>query len=377
MVKNGTASQQLTAFELGQVYAHMHHDLGAPSIAEIVKKVKKGANGKDTFSVNCIWEAMKKLKKNKKYRGERDPGSGRPRITTKKFDRQIVNEVFKARGEKKVSVAYLKQKFLAARKLSDTAIEERLGDAHLQYLRRRKKTIVPGKEHKKARLDQSNAIKHMHKKTLKRWGYSDGTVWYCDRTEEENASTQRAALGSWVWRKVDRSDALYDDCVGPSSYSKTQGDPVRIWGVLAKGQLSIYILPKGSVMNRWWYKWLIENRFQKWMRGCNLVVQDFERCLRCDEPMEAFRDIGLSLVEGHPKYSQDFNAIENAWHILKERLYATLPTQRETRAEFMPRVRNAVRWINTNRRKQLLYLCNNQKERAQDCIDLKGGRTKW
>ena len=77
--------------------------------------------------------------------------------------------------------------------------------------------------------------------------------------------------------------------------------------------------------------------------------------------------------------SQDFNAIENCWRILKERLDETIPKQRETREAFIKRLRGAVAWANRRRADQLWRLSTNQKERADDCLASKppGGRTKF
>ncbi len=85
----------------------------------------------------------------------------------------------------------------------------------------------------------------------------------------------------------------------------------------------------------------------------------------------------MSLVEGYPKCSQDLNAIENAWKLLRDRLYDTLPTGVESRADFCVRLRAAVRWVNDNCRTELLEFCTNQKKRARDVLELKGSRTKW
>ena len=159
----------------------------------------------------------------------------------------------------------------------------------------------------------------------------NGTVFYRDRTDAENQSTQRAALGGDVWRQTDGSDALFEECVGPSTYAKAQGDPIRIWGMLADDKLFFHILPKGWSMNRWYYRWLIANKFPQWRGNCKYIVQDFEACLRCAEPLEAMASIGMSLVEGHPKYSQDLNAIENAWKLLRDRMAETLPSHLESR----------------------------------------------
>ena len=152
---------------------------------------------------------------------------------------------------------------------------------------------------------------------------------------------------------------------------------MKIWGMLAEGQLHYHILPAGENMNKWYYAWLIEKKFPAWRGSCEYLVQDFEKCLRCDEPMEELRKIKMTLVEEHPKYSQDLNAVENAWKILRDRLIDTMPTHLEPRVEFVARLRAAVRWININREDELLYLGTNQKERARDVKDLDGARTKW
>jgi hypothetical protein len=212
---------------------------------------------------------------------------------------------------------------------------------------------------------------------LHQWAYSDGTVFFLDRTQEENEHGQRRALGSSVWRRADRSDALYEDCVGPSSYSKAQGSPVRVWGLLAGGELKIYVLPEAQSMNRWWYAWLVEKVFPKWLGDCKYLVQDFERCLRCEEPLEAMRSIGLELVHGYPRSSQDLNAIENAWNLLRSRLDTTRPTSLEPRPDFIKRLRSAVGWLNKNKCDELWELSTNQKQRARDVVELNGSRTRW
>lgn len=140
-------------------------------------------------------------------------------------------------------------------------------------------------------------MKYKHASTLKKWAYSDGTVWYLDKSDDDLQHTRRAALGPMVWRKSDRRDALFSDCLGPSSYKKSQGDPVKIWGVLAEGQLHVTILPEGQSMNRWWYAWLVEHYFPGWLGDCDEIVQDYEKCLRCAEPLEAFAKIGVRLVK--------------------------------------------------------------------------------
>ena len=112
--------------------------------------------------------------------------------------------------------------------------------------------------------------------------------------------------------------------------------------------------------------------------ACYLVC-DFETCLRTAASVAELGRVGLELVEGYPPSSQDFNAIENAWDIVKKRLDDTLPRTLETRAEFIERYRGAIKWVNRNRKDDLWQLSINQKDRASACLATEppGGRTKF
>ena len=89
------------------------------------------------------------------------------------------------------------------------------------------------------------------------------------------------------------------------------------------------------------------------------------------------RSLGIQVLADYPPCSQDLNAIENAWALLRDRLHASRPTEVEDRGAFTARLRNAVRWMNVNKREQLVMFCDNQKEGARDVLQLKGGRTAW
>ena len=69
----------------------------------------------------------------------------------------------------------------------------------------------------------------------------------------------------------------------------------------------------------------------KWAGKCCYLVQDFERCLRTDLAVATIKKAGLELVDGYPRCSQDFNAIEIVWDLMKRRLENTLPTARKPR----------------------------------------------
>lgn len=364
----------LTPFEVGQIKAHLEHGLRPGEIGWRVLKPE----GSDPmrFTPQAIGQAIAKLERDPSWRGERAQGSGRPRKTSAATDAKIYKKVLKHRGKRKVTVSYLKQTIPELRLLSDSLVEERLHDAGLKYLRRRKKILVT-KEYRQGRIDYCKWVKAQSEGFLKQFAYSDGTVFYLDRTSDELEQTQQAALGSHVWRHADRNDALYHDCIGPSCYNKGQGMPVRVWGLLSDGILNIHILEEGEVMDSCLYSELVEEKFGEWMLSTKYLVQDFERCLRTQEVRHSLQKEGIHLVEKYPKVSQDFNAIENAWKELRERLFTTLPKSLESRGQFIVRLKAAVLWLNKNRSRQLQYLSTNQKERADECLELLGGRTSW
>jgi hypothetical protein len=130
-------------------------------------------------------------------------------------------------------------------------------------------------------------------------------------------------------------------------------------------------------MNRYTYAWLIEKKFPGWKGDAEYVIQDYEKCLRSAELLQALKEIGVKVVNQHAPYSQDLNPIENAWKVLKDRLNETMPTHLEPRDQFIVRMRTAVHWINEHRQDQLKYFANNMKERARAVQENDGGRTHW
>ena len=369
-----TTTYQLSPFEVGQVKAHVEHGLSA---AEIAKRVFK-PDGKSKYGETAIQNCMNKLVANPRWKGERAVGSGAPKKTTPKQDKAVIDWLLDQRGKQKVTVAKLKKQFVYLRKLSDGAVEDRLHEAELAFLRRRKKSKVT-KKYLQERVAYCQGVKRKKMETLKRWAYTDGTVFYIDRTEDELEHGKRQCLGSHVWRRSDNRDAMFQDCLGPSSYNKAQGTPVKVWGMLACGQLSIHILDEGDTMNQDLYSELIEDKFEEWCGDCEHLVCDYEKCLRCPLALHALSKTPLQLVDPYPRVSQDFNAIENVWNLLRNRLAETMPTKLESRDQFIKRLKEAVKWVNKHKAKDLWHLSTNQKKRADDCFASKppGGRTKW
>ena len=245
-------------------------------------------------------------------------------------------------------------------------------------MRRRNKSLLTAGYLDK-RISYCESVKRKADEMLLKWAYTDGTVYYLDRSQEEAEDSKRRSLGTHVSRRSDNRDAMYQECIGPSACSKGQGTPCKVWGFLACGVLHIHVLEEGESMDADLYTELVDEKFDEWRGYCEYLVCDFERCLRTVAAKHALQKAGLKLVDNYPKSSQDFNAIENVWGLLKERLNATQPRTLEYRDAFINRLHAAVRWANTHRAGQLKRWSTNQKERAQACLKTKppGGRTIW
>ena len=367
-------ASKLGPFEVGQVWA-LHRE--GFSHRDIAERVTRGRDGEGP-TVGAICQVVQRLDAEPTWTGDRASGSGRKRKTTPAEDKALVRAAKRHRGSQKINSTTLQVLASPACRVSNRTIRRRLRASGLRYLRRRSKTLVP-RGSVAARLAWASWVKMQSRPFLARWVYTDGASFYLGRTDGEHESAARLALGLHVWREHATKDALYKDCVGPSSYAKAQGAAVRIWGVLCGRRLYVRVLPQGTVMNRVVYANIIKKDFPRWLRRARhpFLVQDHERALWCDEPRKALRDAGVELSGMHPKHSPDLNAIENVWALLRLRLADTMPAAMERRAEFIARLRAAIAWLNRNRGAAMLKLGRNMKVRARDVEDVGGYRTKW
>ena len=367
-------SSDLGPFEVGQIWA-LHRE--GFSHREIAERVTRGRDSPGP-SLCTIGDAVRRLDSDPTWTGGRECGSGRKRNTTAAEDKCIVRAAKRHRGLRAINATSLQAIVPAARRVSRETVRRRLREAGLRYLRRRCKTLVP-KESVASRLAWASWVKAQRAAYLRRWVFTDGVSFFCSRTAAEHESSTRAALGRFVWREPSSKDALFRDCVGPSSYVKGQGALVRMWGLLVHNKLYICVLPQGVALNRHVYTGIISNHFSRWLRRVRrpILVQDHERALWCDEPRAAMEEVGITVLEKHPKHSADLNAIENVWALLRERLAATLPPTTESRAAFVSRLRAAVLWLNRNRSASMRKLAGDMKERALAVQDNQGHRIAW
>ena len=380
-----TSYQRLTPYLRGAIFAFA---IAGFTLMEIQEEVRKPDGTAPCLQSISDTVARSTSQGGFDWDGESSSTSrGRPRVTTTSLDKKIVKFVFQHRGRARVTASFVKKKLKETRKLSTRTLQKRLEQAGLAYLRRRRKSIVPA-EHKLTRISFAKWVLKQTSASLKRWAFTDGASFYLARSVAEHQQGVRAALGPFVWRMADGSDALYEDCLGPSSYRKSQGTCVRIWGLLLLGTFFVYVLPedheRGRSMNRWWCEWIVLNQFPKWIAKAmghrqkpTYLVQDHEKALWTQESRDALRKIGVQVLERYPKCSQDLNAIETAWRELRARLAETEPAERESRDAFVARLRNAVAWANQNRKHLFMDLCSDQKTRAHEVLERSGGRTSF
>ena len=366
--------------------------------ADISKQVKKN-DGKRPC-LQAVDGVLKKFEEDPEWDGceERTEG-GRPRDLTQQQEKKIRDILLRDVGRKIVSATSVKRSLPELRRVADRTIQRTFQRLGFAYKYRRKKAAI-GEKYKPARLSYCDWLLKQSQEHLNKFAYIDGTTFFLPRTEVEQRDKQRACLGPRGWRLADGSDSMEDKNVGPSAYAKSQGNPVRMWGLFCNGRLEYWVLPeepddkgkmKSVAMTGERYHHFISTYLAKWRRKCLPkfpksqkvpLVKDHEGFLRWNhtkayDNLKAERDAGFSTVTQHPKCSADLNAIEGWWRVLQLRLFLTAPVQMESRAQFLKRLRRTVAWLNNNARAHGKQLCTNQKERARAVKKLLGAKCKW
>ena len=367
-------NKHLGPLEVGQILTLSREGLSQRKIADKVEK----ADGSFGIGFGTVCRVLQKRKREPSWTGERAQGSGRGRSTTPAQDKAMGRMMRRNRGRKKTVAKTVRAALGLQKKVSVKLVQRRLREQELRFLRRRKKRMLMG-PHKEERLRWARWVLRQDDARLRRIVYTDGVTFYLAKSAEGVANAKRLALGLWVWREANNKDAMHEDCIGPSRYTKAQGIPVRVWGILSQCQLKISVLPEATIMNRWVYADMIENKFRKMIGSVRnpSIIQDHERALWCDEPVAAYKKVGIELLWRYPTNSADLNAIENVWKMLRDRLDDTFPRARESRKEFVTRLRKAVTWLNVNKVDSMRKYASNMKERAAEVIAQSGGRTQW
>ncbi len=383
MVKS---TARFTLFARGRIVGKAEEGARRNNIRkEVLKKDGTRAN------IRAIDGVLQRARSDPDWQGDDSVAGGRPQELSIKEQRQVAKLIHEEVGLAKLNIPYLKKRLPFLRRCSKECVRQTLKRMGFVWRLRRGKAAI-GKKYKPERLDYSDWVLKQPQKELNRQAYVDGASFYLATTAEQHEDKQRACLGKHCYRLQTGEDSLEDRNVGASSYAKAQGLPIKIWGFFCDGHLEYYVLPKDYTdkgklttkhMNGELYRSMVQKQFAKWRKTCLprggrvYVVKDYEKFLRSAETIAAETKAGCDQVPKYPKSSPDFNAIEGWWRKLKLYLEEREPTERETREEFLRRLRRAVDHLNTKCRSQGRKLCRNQKERARECKKLAGARTRW
>ena len=365
--------------------------MAGASRADMRNKVRKTDGQPPTLkSVDHI---LAHFAEDPEWDGENSSAGGRPRLLTAAQEKEIKKILERDVGKFVVTARYVKRKLVDLRSVRDQTITKTFDRLGYAYRDRRRKPAIADK-YKPARIAYCNWLLKQTQAYLNTFAYVDGTTFFLANDEAEHADKQRAALGRKVWRRKDGSDSLEDKNVGPSRYSKSQGLPVKIWGVCGDGHLEYMLLPEvvnkrgkktSANMNGDRYLAMVQKYFPAWKKkmfprlGKTKIplVKDFEGFLRQPRNLKAKEVAGCKTLTQHTKCSPDLNAIENAWDLLQDRLLLTAPVETESRSEFVARLRRTVYWMHANARKHGRRLCTNQKKRAAQIKQLQGARCSY
>ena len=343
--------------------------------------------------MRAIDDVLAHFRNDSAWGGSDSSAGGNPPLTSPKQEKQILRILERDVGKFVVTARHVKKKLPALRGMRDQVLQRTFGRLGYAYRDRRRKAAI-AEQYKPARLLYCDWLLKQTQGYLNIFAYTDGTTFFLATNSVGNHDKQRAGLGKKVWRRIDGIDALEDKNVGPSSYAKSQGKPVKIWGLLGNGRLEYFLVPevrnpkgkkKSGNMNGDRYEEMVQRSFRVWKkamfprlaRTMLPLVKDFEGFLRQPRNLKAEDKAGFKTLQQHTKSSPDLNAIENVWDLLQDRLFLTAPVEVESRGDFVKRLRRTVNWMNLNARTQLRLFCINQKKRAAQVKKLRGARCSY
>lgn len=224
MKRPATKYARLNSFQRGMVFMGFVAGLSLTEISEHVEKEGGTVPVKQTMADTI---AHAQANGGALWDGELRGDAGRPRETSDALDKKITKIVFQKRGSNIVTAKYIRKVVHQAREVGLRTIQRRIREAGLRWLRRRSKSLVPV-VYRADRLEWAVWVSQRTAAHLSQWAFTNGTSFYLARTDEEHEDKRRLALGTYVWRAANGHDALFGDCVGPSSYAKAQGKVVRL-----------------------------------------------------------------------------------------------------------------------------------------------------
>jgi transposase len=298
-------------------------------------------------------------------------GGGRKPVLTEKQKEKVAETVEKYRFER-VRAPWIK-KHLKLKKASVRVVQRTIQEAGYTLPQLTNRRVLDTTTKQKRVKWCEDRLRH----NAEYWGnraFGDAHWSHVPRGAAELAAARGAAKGPVHRKKKEKDDPRFHG--GEKGVFK-QGRRVGLFGVLAEG-----------VLRTVWYDGVTESAdafVEAMEKAKTRFLQAGKKVLYLDglgayhgpEAAAALKAAGFRTVEKVPPNSPDLNPIENAWALLGERMKDTDPEELESVQAFKTRTDNAVRWLNRNKRNELVNMVESTQRGLAAAIKLKGARTSY
>lgn len=317
------------------------------SVREICRAVKR--------SVAVVHRVIDRYRNDKTI--EAKPKTGRPRKTTSRLDRRIVNSSSKDRFR---SAAEISKEFSANEgiSLSRFTISRRLNEAKLEARKPATKPLI-SKRNRLARLKFAEEHVLWTEESWRRVHFSDESKFNLFGSDGKN----------YVRRKI--GERLSSNCVKKSV--KHGGGSIMVWGSISSEGVGPLIRLQGNINARV-YQNLLRQYAIPYMKECEakppIFMQDNAPCHTAKTVLAYLQTEQVEVMKW-PAQSPDLNPIENIWKIIGQNARRKNPKNTE---ELYRYVREEWHAITNDQCKKLIDSC---ASRCAAVINNKGLFTKY
>ena len=287
-------------------------------------------------------------------------GRGRPRKTTDRDDRYIVNMAKRRRFE---SAKTLNADFLDASgvHICEQTVRNRL---HAANIRARRPAVRPPltPEHRRLRLTFSQDHRNIPLARLRSVLFTDESKFCVDFNDGRRR----------VWRQ--KNERFRDCCI--QEHDRFGGPSVLVWGgVSYDGSTDLYIIQNGALTGVRYRDEILDAFVRPYAGAVGqdfVLVDDNARPHRARVVTEYLEREGIDRMNW-PARSPDINPIEHVWDILQRQISARL-VQPQTREDLTRAL--IEEWTRIPRPAIRKLICS-FKSRCRAVIDARGGHTRY
>lgn len=333
---------ELSQFERGRIVGMLEAGM---SQAEVSRKVNRSR-----YAVQCAWKRWLETSANANL-----PRSGRPRITTPRNDRQLMNVIRSNRMATYTRISAMLATPLSRRMVNNRALEG-------GFRSRRPLLRIPLSP--KNRRTRYEWCMELQKKEIGYWNkivFSDESRF----TLDVNDGRVR------VHRQI--SERYLESCI--SEHDSHGRGGIMVWGAIRIGYRSRLLIIKGNINALRYISDILEPEAIGFIRGEPglLYMQDNARPHVATVTMQHLKSAGVDLLSW-PARSPDLNPIEHLWDILGRRLSSAYEFPPATLHQLQNRLIEQWDLINTEEIDKLILSMPN---RLSECVTKKGGHTHY